>query len=1296
MMLKYPGNYKLSVNDDGKITPIDLSKVMITYDHALKQAYILGLNLYDYSRNNSYTIEVQNIKTADGVTISAPYNTVSGTVCYTPGEIDISHIVATGDEIKVFFDFDRKIKEETAMNPSNYTIYTNTVSSTNYISRDKYTMFYDYRSNSVTLKSVDLSNPFIGRCRIDVGNIEAAYGNSKESFTNKAFLGYTPTMNDVDFGIDFFTDISIEHKYYKSITWAKQNHYADGYVNRKFKSNIKISRGEFLKFNFLSSGRGKETDSGKWGDKRYLDDPGKDNLDYDYSQNESWMWPYIYKATTDKFVNGYPDKYFRPNNTINLAECVKIMVNVFELDKFKNDSLTDWREKYKLFLTEGKKNNDFKAFSESKFWIDIDADSVKWDEYPNRGELVDMVRFACSESEVSTTKKTRSFSDNRNESIDNYEYIAPSIRSIKLKGNIVICEFTANATFLDLEDIYLIIRPVETYASNISIVKGEGDIYILKTLLPKILEGTYDILLDVYGEISYKEEGLIIGESLHDVKNASILVIDVSGSMSGTGITAAKAAANNYLDLISNGDLLGIVKFSSSASIVMEMTEISEDNRQNIKTSINNLSTGGGTNLAVGVNLAKQLLDNLSDDFATNSVLLMTDGKGGTDEENLNAANNLSKDSQILYSVGLGSSINSNILREMAKLTEGRYFLSPTGDELASVFGNISDLASDRSVILNNELIIEPNGQAKETIINVDSSVGDNLFIRIYAKNGQTIDQIETNLVSPEGTTISEENLPEYIKVNRTQGASYLSWNIQNPLLGAWKILISYKNLQRKNQFRNDGGIEINLTVSADSMLDLTVGKFDKTIYQQGELIHIPVSISTNIPIIGAKVQADICYKNETDQNEISTIYLYDDGRHADNGVNDGIYGADYILKNSGEHVFTIKANGELSNNDPFTRQTEFAITVSDDIIDADNDSIPDFWEEENYLPTNEDNSKTDFDNDNLTDYDEYLNNTIPYLIDSDNDQLSDGDEINKYFTNPSKFDSDGDSIPDNIEIVIESNPNIVNTDITFYDLNYDLVLDELDIALIESKWNLKSGDNAFQYIYDLTDDNIINVVDIMKVSGQYQQVLNASNSNALTSDSTPLTITINQVSSTLDNIEIEIQTNKTSSIGGYQFNIKFDSSLLELKSIDHGIIFPSSKKIRTLGPKGSSGNYDTACYSYTSSFQEKESSNYDAPLAKVSFTAKEEGKSEIEISDLLLVDNNYKPATISTNESATVEIEAKKEEYDDDDNNFCFISCSSCSTYPNNYALIYIVALFVVLSSHCLRSIPKFTSSTK
>jgi len=74
-----------------------------------------------------------------------------------------------------------------------------------------------------------------------------------------------------------------------------------------------------------------------------------------------------------------------------------------------------------------------------------------------------------------------------------------------------------------------------------------------------------------------------------------------------------------------------------------------------------------------------------------------------------------------------------------------------------------------------------------------------------------------------------------------------------------------------------------------------------------------------------------------------------------------------------------------------------------------------------NFNASNPDDAFEDADNDGLTNLEEFINNTDPWVADSDGDKISDGDEI-KYDLDPldptdAEDDLDNDFIPNEFEI---------------------------------------------------------------------------------------------------------------------------------------------------------------------------------------------------------------------------------------------------------------------------------------
>lgn len=106
--------------------------------------------------------------------------------------------------------------------------------------------------------------------------------------------------------------------------------------------------------------------------------------------------------------------------------------------------------------------------------------------------------------------------------------------------------------------------------------------------------------------------------------------------------------------------------------------------------------------------------------------------------------------------------------------------------------------------------------------------------------------------------------------------------------------------------------------------------------------------------------------------------------------------------------------------------------------IDTDSDGLNDYYEVFGTFtdPTKADTDENgindgdeDFDEDGLTNLEEFENKTNPYINDTDGDGLSDGDEVKTHGTNPLVADTDGDGLDDSDEIVLGTNPLVQDTD---------------------------------------------------------------------------------------------------------------------------------------------------------------------------------------------------------------------------------------------------------------------------
>ena len=116
----------------------------------------------------------------------------------------------------------------------------------------------------------------------------------------------------------------------------------------------------------------------------------------------------------------------------------------------------------------------------------------------------------------------------------------------------------------------------------------------------------------------------------------------------------------------------------------------------------------------------------------------------------------------------------------------------------------------------------------------------------------------------------------------------------------------------------------------------------------------------------------------------------------------------------------------------------EESISSNPMLTDSDGDNLDDYYEVmvsfTNPVDTDSDDNlisddNEDFDNDGLTNFQEYLLSTSPWDNDSDKDTLDDGTEVNIHNTNPLEPDTDFDGLDDADEVALGVLPNVPGTD---------------------------------------------------------------------------------------------------------------------------------------------------------------------------------------------------------------------------------------------------------------------------
>ncbi len=129
----------------------------------------------------------------------------------------------------------------------------------------------------------------------------------------KLFILFVITSLSIPTTFASFEDVLEGHQNYEAINYLQENNIIQGYEDNTFKPAIKINRVEFLKI--ILEGSSIELNN-------------TENLPFKDTANDAWYSPYIKKAYAEGWVIGYKDGTFKPTQTINKVEAIKIIGEV--------------------------------------------------------------------------------------------------------------------------------------------------------------------------------------------------------------------------------------------------------------------------------------------------------------------------------------------------------------------------------------------------------------------------------------------------------------------------------------------------------------------------------------------------------------------------------------------------------------------------------------------------------------------------------------------------------------------------------------------------------------------------------------------------------------------------------------------------------------------------------------------------------------------------------------------------------------------------------------------------------
>lgn len=360
------------------------------------------------------------------------------------------------------------------------------------------------------------------------------------------------------------------------------------------------------------------------------------------------------------------------------------------------------------------------------------------------------------------------------------------------------------------------------------------------------------------GAISVKEDQddaeVVSVKDIEDTQQglAVVLVIDVSGSMAGEPIAAARAAAAAFINSLSPNDQVAILTFDRKVTPLLGFGAKKED----ALYIIQNLSQtpGGATAL---YDAAKQgVLTAVTSSLPRRMVILLSDGKEypGT---SLSAREEAYKEATAkgvtLYTLGLGAQIDEAYLRQLAGLTGGVYLSAPSPAELTAKW---QEIATFMRQLVEVQVKSHKSGAGRRHDLTVSVKIGNQT---VEAKN-----YFFSKAVAPQVTVVGlpqtaiEAETPLTARVEAAASILRVTFNVDGKLLAEDASAPWEANLDPLKLAPGAHRLEIVATdadgltgsTTADFQVAALAPKIELTL-TEGQLVEQPLSLMPAITAQG-------------------------------------------------------------------------------------------------------------------------------------------------------------------------------------------------------------------------------------------------------------------------------------------------------------------------------------------------------------------------------------------------------------------------------------------------------------
>jgi hypothetical protein len=203
-------------------------------------------------------------------------------------------------------------------------------------------------------KPVDASGGIQVSNGINVSNIfQVTTGTASTSSSSRQSASSASSLDSAA-----FTDVPANHPYAAAIEWAKSRGILQGYPDGTFRPDNSVNRAEFLKIVLTA--------------KEVVTANDDAPLGFSDVDNRAWYARFIRFAKQTGIIQGYPDGTFRPEQSVNFAEALKMAYVALGIETA--DGGPEW---YSSYLSHAR-NNDILFSSDVDLATTMSRKDVVW------------------------------------------------------------------------------------------------------------------------------------------------------------------------------------------------------------------------------------------------------------------------------------------------------------------------------------------------------------------------------------------------------------------------------------------------------------------------------------------------------------------------------------------------------------------------------------------------------------------------------------------------------------------------------------------------------------------------------------------------------------------------------------------------------------------------------------------------------------------------------------------------------------------------------------------------------